>query len=316
MKVLGGEPTSDEALSRVERAARCAGGRAARRVGRGGAGARLSAARHPPESLVLGLARSPAQLFTWCCSRARACRCRPRCRCSTSAWRCTAGARGAARPRGRRARHALARRTGTRGASRPSCARRGGERLAGRARRPAAALPYVDAFVAWGSVLATWMVARKVLENWLYWIVLDAVAAVLYCDARAGRDRGAVRRSTSCSRSVASGMAPDERAARRARRPRMIRDDRRRLAARRSSAARAALRGCMPTTAPRATARFTPIAGGLSNYAWRGSDQHAGGSGSCAWRAAGGERSARPRSRMQRAAAVAAAGLAPVVVRV
>jgi nicotinamide mononucleotide transporter len=42
------------------------------------------------------------------------------------------------------------------------------------------AVPYVDALVAWVSVLATWMVARKVLENWLYWIVIDAVAAVLY----------------------------------------------------------------------------------------------------------------------------------------
>lgn len=41
-------------------------------------------------------------------------------------------------------------------------------------------VPYVDAFVAWGSVLATWLVARKVLENWLYWIVLDSVAAALY----------------------------------------------------------------------------------------------------------------------------------------
>jgi len=41
-------------------------------------------------------------------------------------------------------------------------------------------VPYVDAFVAWVSVLATWLVARKVLENWLYWIVVDSVAAVLY----------------------------------------------------------------------------------------------------------------------------------------
>ncbi len=41
-------------------------------------------------------------------------------------------------------------------------------------------VPFVDAFVAWGSVLATWLVARKVLENWLYWIVLDTVAAGLY----------------------------------------------------------------------------------------------------------------------------------------
>ena len=31
-----------------------------------------------------------------------------------------------------------------------------------------------------GSVLTTWLVARKVLENWLYWIVLDSLAAALY----------------------------------------------------------------------------------------------------------------------------------------
>ncbi|HEX9207095.1 MAG TPA: nicotinamide riboside transporter PnuC [Steroidobacteraceae bacterium] len=41
-------------------------------------------------------------------------------------------------------------------------------------------VPYVDAVIAWGSVLATWMVARKVLENWLYWVVLDLAAAGLY----------------------------------------------------------------------------------------------------------------------------------------
>ncbi len=43
-----------------------------------------------------------------------------------------------------------------------------------------ALLPYVDAVIAWGSVLATWLVARKILENWLYWIVLDLAAAGLY----------------------------------------------------------------------------------------------------------------------------------------
>jgi nicotinamide mononucleotide transporter len=42
------------------------------------------------------------------------------------------------------------------------------------------ALPYVDAFVAWASVVATWLVARKLLENWLYWIVIDSAAAALY----------------------------------------------------------------------------------------------------------------------------------------
>jgi nicotinamide mononucleotide transporter len=40
-------------------------------------------------------------------------------------------------------------------------------------------VPYLDAAIAWGSVLTTWMVARKVLENWLYWVVLDFAAAML-----------------------------------------------------------------------------------------------------------------------------------------
>jgi nicotinamide mononucleotide transporter len=44
----------------------------------------------------------------------------------------------------------------------------------------ASVVPYVDAAIAWGSVLTTWLVARKVLENWLYWIVLDLAAAGLY----------------------------------------------------------------------------------------------------------------------------------------
>jgi len=42
--------------------------------------------------------------------------------------------------------------------------------------------PYVDAFTTWASVITTWMVAKKVLENWLYWIVIDSVSAILYVD--------------------------------------------------------------------------------------------------------------------------------------
>ena len=45
-----------------------------------------------------------------------------------------------------------------------------------------AALPFLDSFTTWGSVLATWMVARKVLENWLYWLVIDSAAIYLYLD--------------------------------------------------------------------------------------------------------------------------------------
>ena len=41
-------------------------------------------------------------------------------------------------------------------------------------------MPYADAAIAWASVLTTWLVARKLIENWLYWIAIDLVAAALY----------------------------------------------------------------------------------------------------------------------------------------
>ncbi len=47
------------------------------------------------------------------------------------------------------------------------------------ARFTPARFPYLDAFTTWGSVVTTWMVARKVLENWLYWLVVDAVMVYL-----------------------------------------------------------------------------------------------------------------------------------------
>jgi nicotinamide mononucleotide transporter len=37
-----------------------------------------------------------------------------------------------------------------------------------------------DALITSGSVLATWLVARKVLENWHWWFVVDSGAALLY----------------------------------------------------------------------------------------------------------------------------------------
>jgi nicotinamide mononucleotide transporter len=43
-----------------------------------------------------------------------------------------------------------------------------------------AEVAFADSLVAWGSVVATWMVARKVLENWLYWIAFDLLAVGLY----------------------------------------------------------------------------------------------------------------------------------------
>ena len=43
-----------------------------------------------------------------------------------------------------------------------------------------AASPFLDSFTTWGAVLTTWMVARKLLENWLYWIVIDSISVYLY----------------------------------------------------------------------------------------------------------------------------------------
>jgi len=39
---------------------------------------------------------------------------------------------------------------------------------------------WLDGVITWGAVAATLMATRKVLENWLYWIVLDAAAIYLY----------------------------------------------------------------------------------------------------------------------------------------
>jgi len=45
---------------------------------------------------------------------------------------------------------------------------------------PAAELPYFDAFTTVGAFVATWMMARKILENWLLWIVVDIIALGMY----------------------------------------------------------------------------------------------------------------------------------------
>lgn len=49
-------------------------------------------------------------------------------------------------------------------------------------RGSAAALPYLDSFTTWSAVICTWMVTQKILENWLYWIVIDAASIYLYID--------------------------------------------------------------------------------------------------------------------------------------
>ncbi len=43
-----------------------------------------------------------------------------------------------------------------------------------------ASLPFIDSFTTIFSLLVTILVTRKILENWLYWIVVDGVAAYQY----------------------------------------------------------------------------------------------------------------------------------------
>jgi nicotinamide mononucleotide transporter len=45
-----------------------------------------------------------------------------------------------------------------------------------------AAWPYIDSFTTWGSVATTIMVTRKIIENWLYWLLIDSVSIFLYID--------------------------------------------------------------------------------------------------------------------------------------
>lgn len=43
-----------------------------------------------------------------------------------------------------------------------------------------AAWPLLDSMVAWSSVFATFLVARKVYENWYWFLVIDSVSLCLY----------------------------------------------------------------------------------------------------------------------------------------
>lgn len=40
--------------------------------------------------------------------------------------------------------------------------------------------PYIDAFTTCFSIAATYMVTQKIIENWLYWIVIDVISIYLY----------------------------------------------------------------------------------------------------------------------------------------
>jgi nicotinamide mononucleotide transporter len=46
--------------------------------------------------------------------------------------------------------------------------------------RTDAEFPYVDSFTTWGAMWTTLLVARKILENWWYWFVIDGISVVVY----------------------------------------------------------------------------------------------------------------------------------------
>ncbi len=43
-----------------------------------------------------------------------------------------------------------------------------------------AAYPYIDSATTFAAIWATFLVARKVLENWWYWLVIDVVSIFIY----------------------------------------------------------------------------------------------------------------------------------------
>ena len=43
-----------------------------------------------------------------------------------------------------------------------------------------AAFPYIDSATTWFAIWATFLVARKVLENWWYWLAIDIVSVFIY----------------------------------------------------------------------------------------------------------------------------------------
>ena len=45
---------------------------------------------------------------------------------------------------------------------------------------PGVSLPYLDAGLTSGSLIAQWMMTRKILENWILWILLDVVYVPMY----------------------------------------------------------------------------------------------------------------------------------------
>jgi len=47
-------------------------------------------------------------------------------------------------------------------------------------RHALSAAPIADSLGTWASVVATWLLARRVMDNWLWWIAIDAGLAALF----------------------------------------------------------------------------------------------------------------------------------------
>jgi len=43
-----------------------------------------------------------------------------------------------------------------------------------------AALPFLDSLTTWGAIVTTYMVAKRLLENWIYWFVIDTISVFLF----------------------------------------------------------------------------------------------------------------------------------------
>ena len=48
------------------------------------------------------------------------------------------------------------------------------------ARFTPAANPFIDSMLTWASVFTTFLVARKVYENWYWWLLIDSISMCLY----------------------------------------------------------------------------------------------------------------------------------------
>ena len=48
------------------------------------------------------------------------------------------------------------------------------------ARFTPAANPFIDSMLTWSSVFTTFLVARKVYENWYWWLLIDSISMCLY----------------------------------------------------------------------------------------------------------------------------------------